>query len=142
MAASVVLGHLDQEQETLPQTGTLFDAYRQERVGDWEELKAELLSYGLFVWSDLLKPISTLSVGQKRKLQIAILMARKANLLLLDEPTNHISLDVLEEFEEALLNFNGPVVAVSHDRRFIQRFAKDVWEVKDGRLHTNVHIAT
>jgi len=68
-------------------------------------------------------------------------MARKANLLLLDEPTNHISLDVLEEFEEALLNFNGPVVAVSHDRRFIQRFATEVWEVKDGRLYTNVHIA-
>ncbi|MFN8443703.1 MAG: ABC-F family ATP-binding cassette domain-containing protein [Caldilineaceae bacterium] len=136
VAATVVIGHLDQEQETLTRSGTLFDAYREGRVGEWEELKTELLSYGLFTWPDLLKPVAALSVGQKRKLQIAQLMARKANLLLLDEPTNHISLDVLEEFEAALLNFPGPVVAVSHDRRFIQRFAKEVWEVQDGKLST------
>jgi macrolide transport system ATP-binding/permease protein len=82
----------------------------------------------------LLKPAATLSVGQKRKLQIAKLMAQKANLLLLDEPTNHISLDVLEEFEQALLDFAGPVVAISHDRRFIERFANEIWEMRDGRL--------
>ena len=76
----------------------------------------------------------TLSVGQKRKLQIARLIARQANLLLLDEPTNHISLDVLEEFEKALLNFPGPIIAISHDRRFIERFANEIWEMKDGRL--------
>ncbi|MEZ4860600.1 MAG: ABC-F family ATP-binding cassette domain-containing protein [Caldilineaceae bacterium] len=131
---SVVLGHLDQEQETLVTDGTLFDVYRDGRVGDWEEFKAELLGYGLFTWPDLLKPAATLSVGQKRKLQIAGLMAQKANLLLLDEPTNHISLDVLEEFEQALLDFAGPVVAISHDRRFIERFANEIWEMRDGRL--------
>lgn len=141
VAPSVVIGYLDQEQETLPAAQIVFEAYREGRNGDWEEFKAELLGYGLFTWPDLRKKVGALSVGQKRKLQIARLIARHANLLLLDEPTNHISLDVLEEFEEALLNFNGPVVAVSHDRRFIQRFAKDVWEVKDGRLYTNVHIA-
>ncbi|MCE7985650.1 MAG: ABC transporter ATP-binding protein [Caldilinea sp. CFX5] len=134
VAPSVVLGHLDQEQETLVTNGTLFDVYRNGRVGDWEEFKAELLGYGLFTWPDLLKPAGTLSVGQKRKLQIATLMAQKANLLLLDEPTNHISLDVLEEFEQALLDFAGPVVAISHDRRFIERFANEIWEMRDGRL--------
>lgn len=134
VAPSVVLGHLDQEQETLVTAGTLFDVYRDGRVGDWEEFKAELLGYGLFTWPDLLKPAATLSVGQKRKLQIANLMAQKANLLLLDEPTNHISLDVLEEFEQALLDFAGPVVAISHDRRFIERFANEIWEMRDGRL--------
>lgn len=134
VAPSVVLGHLDQEQETLVTNGTLFDVYRDGRVGDWEEFKAELLGYGLFTWPDLLKPAATLSVGQKRKLQIATLMAQKANLLLLDEPTNHISLDVLEEFEQALLAFAGPVVAISHDRRFIERFANEIWEMRDGRL--------
>ncbi len=76
----------------------------------------------------------SLSVGQKRKLQIAQLMASRANLLLLDEPTNHISLDVLEEFEAALLDFRGAIVAVSHDRRFIERFADQVWEMREGRL--------
>ena len=134
VAPSVVLGHLDQEQETLITEGTLFDVYRDGRVGDWEEFKAELLGYGLFTWPDLLKPAATLSVGQKRKLQIAGLMAQKANLLLLDEPTNHISLDVLEEFEQALLDFAGPVVAISHDRRFIERFANEIWEMRDGQL--------
>lgn len=134
VAPSVVLGHLDQEQETLVTRGTLFDVYRDGRIGEWEEFKAELLGYGLFTWPDLMKPAATLSVGQKRKLQIAKLMAQKANLLLLDEPTNHISLDVLEEFEQALLDFAGPVVAISHDRRFIERFANEIWTMHDGRL--------
>jgi macrolide transport system ATP-binding/permease protein len=73
-------------------------------------------------------------VGQKRKLQIAGLMAQQANLLLLDEPTNHISLDVVEEFEQALLDFAGPVVAISHDRRFIERISHEIWEMREGRL--------
>jgi macrolide transport system ATP-binding/permease protein len=134
VAASVVVGYLDQEQETLAAAGTLFDAYRAEGSGDWEEMKAELLGYGLFTWPELLKPVSALSVGQKRKLQIACLIAARANLLLLDEPTNHISLDVLEEFEQALLDFPGPILAVSHDRRFIERFAREIWEVQDGSI--------
>jgi macrolide transport system ATP-binding/permease protein len=133
-AASVVIGHLDQEQETLKTDGTLFDAYRQERIGDYEELKAELLDYGLFTWPDLRKPVAALSVGQKRKLQLARLMAQRANLLLLDEPTNHISLDVLEEFEHALQRFPGPIVAISHDRRFIERFANAIWVMDAGQL--------
>ncbi|MEM7130537.1 MAG: ABC-F family ATP-binding cassette domain-containing protein [Chloroflexota bacterium] len=134
VAPSVILGHLDQEQETLVTDGSLFDVYRNGRVGDPEEFKAELLGYGLFTWPDLRKEAETLSVGQKRKLQISGLIAQQANLLLLDEPTNHISLDVLEEFEKALLDFAGPVVAISHDRRFIERFANEIWEMRDGQL--------
>jgi macrolide transport system ATP-binding/permease protein len=105
-----------------------------ERTGEWEELKVELLRYGLFTWPDLLKPVASLSIGQKRKLQIAQLMAAHANLLLLDEPTNHISLDVLEQFEAALIDFPGAILAISHDRRFIERVAQQVWELRDGRL--------
>ena len=134
VAASTVVGYLDQEQETLPTTGTLYDAYVGERTGEWEELKVELLRYGLFTWPDLLKPVASLSIGQKRKLQIAQLMAARANLLLLDEPTNHISLDVLEQFEAALIDFPGAILAISHDRRFIERVAQQVWELRDGRL--------
>ena len=133
-AASTVIGYLDQEQESLPATGTLYQAYTTARTGDWEELKAELMSYHLFAFADLRKPVASLSVGQKRKLQLALLMAAHANVLLLDEPTNHISLDVLEEFESALLDFRGAIVAVSHDRRFIERFADQVWEVRAGQL--------
>jgi macrolide transport system ATP-binding/permease protein len=131
---SVVLGYLDQEQESLDAGVTLYRAFRGDRIGEWEELKAELLGYGLFSYPDLEKRVGTLSVGQKRKLQIACLLSRHANLLLLDEPTNHVSLDVLEQFEAALSAFAGPVVAVSHDRRFIQRFAREIWELRDGAL--------
>jgi macrolide transport system ATP-binding/permease protein len=133
-AASTVVGYLDQEQETLPTRGTLYEAYVDGRPGEWEELKVELLSYGLFTWPDLLKPVASLSIGQKRKLQIAQLMAARANVLLLDEPTNHISLQVVEQFEAALREFRGAIVAISHDRRFIARLAEQVWELRDGRL--------
>ncbi|MEM7534719.1 MAG: ATP-binding cassette domain-containing protein, partial [Chloroflexota bacterium] len=96
--------------------------------------KTELLQYGLFAYEDIMKEVAVLSAGQKRKLQIARLIAQQANLLLLDEPTNHISLDVLEEFESALLAFPGPVIAISHDRRFLERFANEIWEIRDGTL--------
>jgi len=133
-AASTVIGYLDQEQESLPADGTLYEAYAAGRIGEWEEIKGELMSYHLFTFPDLLKPVAKLSVGQKRKLQLALLMEARANVLLLDEPTNHISLDVLEEFESALLDFRGAIVAISHDRRFIERFADQVWEMREGRL--------
>lgn len=134
VAASAAIGYLDQEQESLPADGTLYEAYAAGRIGEWEEIKGELMGYHLFTFPDLLKPVTKLSVGQKRKLQLALLMAARANVLLLDEPTNHISLDVLEEFEAALLDFRGAIIAISHDRRFIERFADQVWEMRDGRL--------
>jgi macrolide transport system ATP-binding/permease protein len=133
-APSVVLGYLDQEQQTLDPHQSVFESFRAGRAGEYEEFKAELLGYGLFTYPELEKPVGSLSVGQKRKLQVASLLTLRANLLLLDEPTNHISLDVLEEFEQALSNFAGPVIAVSHDRRFIQRFAHEIWELSDGKL--------
>lgn len=133
-APGVVLGHLDQEQESLSTRGTLYEVYAEGLKGDFEELKSELLSTGLFVWDELGRPAAALSVGQRRKLQLARLLTLRANVLLLDEPTNHISLDVLEKFEAALLAFPGPIVAVSHDRRFIERFAGEIWEVSSGSL--------
>lgn len=133
-AAGAIVGYLDQEQSDLDPDATVFDAFRADRVGEYETFKAELLSYGLFTYPDLGKPIRTLSVGQKRKLQLARLLTQRANLLLLDEPTNHISLDVLEEFETALAGFAGPIVAVSHDRRFIEQFAQEIWHVDQGQI--------
>lgn len=136
VAASVVIGYLDQEQAEMTGEQTLLEAYRAGRIGDAETIKAELLQYGLFTWPDLQKPVGALSVGQKRKLQLARLIAQQANLLLLDEPTNHISLDVLEEFETALARFPGPIVAISHDRHFIQRFAGEIWALEAGKLYS------
>jgi len=80
------------------------------------------------------KTLGQLSVGQRRKLEIARLMAQGPNILLLDEPTNYISLDVLEAFESAIIRFPGPVMAISHDRWFMQRFGGQVWELSNGKL--------
>ena len=89
---------------------------------------------GLFRLEDMQKKVGQLSLGQRRKLEIARLMAASPNVLLLDEPTNYISLDVLEAFEAALKHFPGPVIAVSHDRWFIQRFGGQVWRIVDGEI--------
>ncbi|NJM41215.1 MAG: ABC-F family ATP-binding cassette domain-containing protein [Anaerolineae bacterium] len=75
------------------------------------------------------RAVSTLSGGEKERVGLAALLLRSPDLLLLDEPTNHISFDVMEKFEKALREFNGPILAVSHDRWFIERFGGQVWEV-------------
>ena len=99
-----------------------------------QALKSILLQSGLFRYDDLDKRVGVLSAGQQRKLQIARLIAEQRNLLILDEPTNYVSFDVLEELEAALSTFPGPVIAASHDRRFIQQFGGEVWALEDGHL--------
>jgi macrolide transport system ATP-binding/permease protein len=138
LAPTVSIGYLDQEQETLDPTKTAFQVCSEGLIRDKEELKAELLHYGLFTYEELIKSIGELSVGQKRKVQIARLIVQRANLMLLDEPTNHVSFDVLEQFERALMAFQGATIAVSHDRRFIERFASEVWELRNGKLVQHV----
>jgi macrolide transport system ATP-binding/permease protein len=133
VTGSARLGYLPQE-PLLDPALTLLGAYRQVVAGYDEQLVAGLLERGLFRLEDVSKTVGQLSVGQRRKLEIARLMAQQPNVLLLDEPTNYISLDVLEAFEAAVLSFPGPVIAVSHDRWFMQRFGGERWELADGRL--------
>ncbi|MGE3075322.1 MAG: ribosomal protection-like ABC-F family protein [Dehalococcoidia bacterium] len=74
-------------------------------------------------------PVSRLSYGERRRLSLALIVRGGANLLILDEPTNHLDLESREAFEDALEGFDGAILAVSHDRRFIERFADEVVEV-------------
>lgn len=134
IARAARTGYLDQDGANLEPVRSVFDAYRAGLDGLEHELISDLFRHGLFVYDDLSKSVRQLSSGQRRKLQIARLVAEQANFLLLDEPTNHLSLDVLEEFERALDDFAGPILAASHDRWFIERFGGTVWEVRDGRL--------
>ena len=134
------IGYLPQE-PNLDLDKTVLDAYRHGLVGHEAEIVGELLGYGLLRYDDLSKTVRQLSIGQRRKLEIACLIAERPNVLLLDEPTNHISLDVLEAFETAVVEFPGPVIAVSHDRWFIQRFGGRVWELVDGALSINNNIS-
>jgi macrolide transport system ATP-binding/permease protein len=128
------IGYLPQEPEDLDPRRTVLETYRYGQVGYESEFVGRLIGYGLFRLEDMHKLVGQLSLGQKRKLEIARLMAQEPNVLLLDEPTNYISLDVLEAFEAAILAFPGPVLAISHDRWFIQRFGGERWELQEGRL--------
>ena len=135
IAAGARIGYVDQDARTLDPTRTLLDAYREGLIGYEDEFVRELLRYGLFTFGDLGTLVGHLSAGQRRKLQLARLIAMRANLLLLDEPTNHLSLDIVEAFEGALRQFAGPVIAASHDRRFIERFDGQLWELRDGAIY-------
>ena len=136
-APGVRVGYLPQEPASADPDQTVLEAYRAGLVGPEGTMVASILGNGLFRLDDLEKPVGALSLGQRRKLEIARMVAARPNALVLDEPTNYLSLDVLEAFEAAVLAFPGPVLAVSHDRWFIQRFGGELWSLADGRLRRN-----
>ncbi len=133
-APGVRIGYLDQDATNLNEKVTLFEAYSDGLSGYEHHLVSDLLTHGRFLYNDLDILVGDLSLGQRRKLQIARCIANQVNVLVLDEPTNFLSLDVLEEFERAIVDFAGPVVAVSHDRWFLERFAGQIWTLEDGRI--------
>ena len=130
---SARIGYLPQDPQ-MDLAKTVLETYRYGQVGYEGEFVGRLIGYGLFSLEDMQKKVGQLSIGQRRKLEIARLMAEGPNVLLLDEPTNYISLDVLEAFEAAIVTFPGPVIAVSHDRWFMQRFGGRMWELVDGKI--------
>lgn len=132
--AGARIGYLPQDPEDLDPEKTVLEMYRYGQVGYEGEQIGRLIGYGLFRLEDMQKKVGQLSLGQKRKLEIARLMAQDPNVLLLDEPTNYISLDVLEAFERAILSFPGPVLVISHDRWFMRRFGGVSWELAQGKL--------
>ncbi|WP_103530433.1 ribosomal protection-like ABC-F family protein [Streptomyces sp. SM11] len=127
------IGYLPQELPARPTRRTLLATFAAGRPGFPDEYTDELLALGLFRPEDLDVPVASLSVGQQRRLALARLVARPADLLVLDEPTNHIALSLVEELEQALDQYRGAVVVVSHDRRFRARFTGDVLELRAGR---------
>lgn len=75
-----------------------------------------------------------LSLGQRARLQLALLVIGGCNVLLLDEPLNHLDILSRTQFEQALQTFKGTILMVVHDRYFIERFAQEVWQVKDKKI--------
>lgn len=133
VASSVQVGYLAQEQEILdPQASPLQTIQREVRLTETEA--RSFLHFFLFAGDDSLRPVGDLSFGERTRLMLARLVVRGANLLVLDEPLNHLDLDSREKFEQALMNFSGTVLAVAHDRYFIDRFADAVWTVAAGKV--------
>ncbi|MFJ7072091.1 ribosomal protection-like ABC-F family protein [Streptomyces sp. NPDC098781] len=127
------IGYLAQE---LPARSTrlpLLAAFAAGRPGLPHEYAERLLALGLFREEDLHVPVAALSAGQQRRLQLARLVTRPADLLVLDEPTNHLALDLVEGLEAALAAYPGAVVAVSHDRGFREQFPGERLELRGGR---------
>ncbi|MET9293525.1 ribosomal protection-like ABC-F family protein [Streptomyces sp. NPDC003077] len=127
------IGYLAQEIPTTRPNEELLTAFARGLAGTPEELTGLLLSFGLFRERDLRIPVGALSAGQRRRLALARLLARPADLLLLDEPTNHLALDLVEELEQALADWPGALVVVSHDRLLSSRFAGRRCAIRDGR---------
>ncbi|MFS0645784.1 ABC-F family ATP-binding cassette domain-containing protein [Siminovitchia sp. 179-K 8D1 HS] len=127
--ANVQFGYYDQEQASLSSNRTvlqeLWDRYP---LINEKEVRSVLGNF-LFTQDDVLKTVSSLSGGEKARLALAILMLEKANVLILDEPTNHLDLDSKEVLENALVDYPGTILFVSHDRYFINRIATKVVEL-------------
>jgi ATP-binding cassette subfamily F protein 3 len=134
LGKAVVVGEYAQLHEaTLDLDATLVD-WTQRETGLLRSESQALLHRFLFARDDLERRIRTLSGGEKSRLQLARLVAKKVNLLLLDEPTNHLDLQSCEQLEETLEEFEGTLLVISHDRYFLDRLVTRVVEVTDRRL--------
>jgi len=131
---SIQLGYYAQQHETLDPRQTPIEALRALRPMYEGEAVAKLGRF-LIPYAAATQPIAKLSGGEKSRVQLARLMLSGANCLLLDEPTNNLDIPSAEVLEQALDEFAGTVVVVSHDRYFLDRVADRIFEVRDGELH-------
>lgn len=128
---NVKIGYYDQDQAKLHSNKTVLN----ELWDEWPLLPEKeirtVLGQFLFSGDDVLKPVNALSGGEKARLALAKLMMQKANFLVLDEPTNHLDLDSKEVLENALMDYPGTILFVSHDRYFINKIATKVVELSE-----------
>jgi ATP-binding cassette subfamily F protein 3 len=130
---SVEIGYYAQEHETLVYERTLIETVRQV-VRFTESDAVAFLGKFLFTYEQARSRVSTLSGGERSRLQMALLMLSKANFLLLDEPTNNLDIASAEVLEDALADFEGTVLVISHDRYFLDRVVNRVVDLVDGQL--------
>jgi ATP-binding cassette subfamily F protein 3 len=130
---NVKLGYLSQHAETAAGTGTVLDAAQRETGLAGPKARA-LLGGFLFSGSEVEKQLSDISGGEQRRLSLAILVASGANVLVLDEPTNHLDIESREALEDALVEFEGAILLVSHDRALLEAVGSRTLVCEDGRL--------
>ena len=133
LSPSARLGYMTQEQEHLDLSKSPLEIIQSAGIFNQTEAR-HFLHFYLFNGDDPLRPAGTLSFGERSRLELALLIARGCTFLLLDEPINHLDIPSRARFEQALNNFQGTVLAVVHDRYFIEQFATGMWVVEEGRI--------
>ncbi|HYG95478.1 MAG TPA: ATP-binding cassette domain-containing protein, partial [Solirubrobacterales bacterium] len=133
---NVKIGYLSQHAETAAGTGTVLDAAMRETGLTGPKARA-LLGGFLFSGNDVEKQLSDISGGEQRRLSLAILVASGANVLVLDEPTNHLDIESREALEDALTEFEGAVLLVSHDRALLEAVGSRTLVCENGELKSH-----
>ncbi|WP_312471481.1 ribosomal protection-like ABC-F family protein [Neobacillus sp.] len=134
IGSNVKIGYLSQHVFQNIGDEQVIDVFRSEvtvNEGEARHILARFLFYGPAVF----RKVNQLSGGERMRLRLAQLMYQDINLLILDEPTNHLDIDSCEVLEEALEQFNGTILAVSHDRYFLNKLFNKIYWVQDGTVH-------
>lgn len=132
---NVVIGYYAQHQaESLDGNSTVFEIIDNAATGDMRPRVRSLLGAFLFSGDDVYKKVKVLSGGEKSRLALAKLLLQPSNLLILDEPTNHLDMRAKDVLKRALLNYDGSLVVVSHDREFLQGLTDKVYEFRNGKI--------
>ena len=134
LGAKVHIGYYDQEHQVLHMEKTLFEEIQDTYPGLDNTAVRNVLAAFLFTGDDVFKQIKELSGGERGRVSLAKLMLSESNFLILDEPTNHLDITSKEILENALLNYTGTVLYVSHDRYFINRTATRILDLTCGKL--------
>jgi ATP-binding cassette subfamily F protein 3 len=132
---SVLMGYFEQDQEEkLDQDKTVFQTIDDLAVGEIRKRVRNLLGAFLFSGDDIDKKVKVLSGGERGRLALCKLLLEPYNLLLLDEPTNHLDIRSKEILKQALLDYEGTIVMVSHDRDFMKGMCNRLFEFRDGQV--------
>lgn len=139
LGTNVKVGYYAQEQELLDPASTPFEVVRA--VADMSDTEVRsFLHYYLFSGDDVFTLVGALSYGERARLALARMAATGCNFLLLDEPINHLDIPSRTQFERAMTAFEGTVLAVVHDRYFINAFATGIWAMQNGALRRFVDL--
>ncbi|WP_059105323.1 ribosomal protection-like ABC-F family protein [Shouchella shacheensis] len=133
LGSNVSIGYLSQHGTELQDDLTVLEAFRESAALTEGEARGQLARF-LFFGHAVFRNVSSLSGGERMRLRLAQLISEKHNVLLLDEPTNHLDIDSKEVLEEALSEFNGTILSISHDRYFLNKLFEVTYWLEGGEL--------